>query len=432
MGAVLSYSIGVGICLLVLFIAYKWLLASENQPRLNRVALIAIYLLSFILPLLSESVLTVGASGQQGVGLIGIGVPGVRIIGDRMGQSLWLSILVWVYVAGMVVTAAATVATALKLFFLVRSGQKKYADGYTIVYIDRHDIAPFSWGRYIVMDMDEEGSCSSMIETHELAHIRACHFIDLLISQFTCVFLWYNPASWLMQSELKAVHEYEADDSVLRSGCNARDYQLLLVKKAVGQRFPSLANSLNHSKLKKRITMMYSKKSSVARKSRVLALVPAAALGILLLNVPTVSEAMSTASSANLSLSPAGNDKVTTNSKTVQNNTDNEVFEVVEEMPDFEGGMKAMHSFLYQNLKYPEDAMAGDISGRVIVQFVVTKDGQVEDVHVLRSVSPSLDAEALRVVKATSGKWIPGKVNGKNVNAMFTLPVQFTLTSGDK
>lgn len=437
MGNLFSYSIAAGITLLVLYIVYKWLLASENQPRLNRIALMVIYVISFAMPLIPEFRLHFATAAPPAAGTIGIGTPQMQIVGEGVatGGFDWLTAVLWIYATGIFIVTMRTILTAIKLYTLVKNGIKIYSENYVTVYIDRSDIAPFSWGRYIVMNSNEEARCATMIATHELAHIKARHFIDLLISQLTCILLWYNPASWLMQTELKAVHEYEADERVLQSGCNAREYQLLLVKKAVGQRFPSLANSLNHSKLKKRITMMYSKKTSASRKTRVLALVPAALLGFMLLNVPAVSNAMATASSASMSVNSPGESKVTTNSDAAQPSAamqQEEVLKAAQEMPEFEGGVKGLMSFLVKNITYPEAAEKAGIEGYVVVRFTVTKTGDVQDIELVRAVDPSLDAEAIRVVKATAGKWKPGKVNGEEVNVHYTLPISFKLPKPDK
>ena len=425
MGALFSYTIAAGIILMTLYIVYKWLLSSLNQPRFNRVVLLLIYAISFIMPVLPRLTFPMWSGG--GVNNGGIEIAGVhaQILANDAGCFDWLRFALLVYGLGMSVIFIRTVVTAVGLYRLIKSGRKLHADNYTVVYIDRRDIAPFSWGRYIVMNDSEDAAGTTMIESHELAHIRACHFIDLIISQFACIVLWYNPAAWLLQTELKAVHEYEADESVILSGCDARAYQLYLVKKAVGQRFPSLANSLNHSKLKKRITMMYSKKTSAARKSRVLALVPAAAFGLMLLNVPTVSEAMTAASTANMGINSISANKVTTNSIAEQIVSASEEIVAPEQLPEFEGGMEGLISFLSENVKYPQEAIDADVQGYVLVQFTVTKTGEVEDIAVKRSVHPSLDAEAIRVIKATSGKWTPGKVDGQNVSVQYSLPVSF-------
>ena len=105
---------------------------------------------------------------------------------------------------------------------------------------------------------------------------------------------------------------------------------------------------------------------------------------------------------------------------------ENKVFDVVEQMPSFPGGMGALMSWLGQNIKYPVIAAENGVQGRVIVQFVVEKDGSITDVKVAKSVDPSLDKEAARVVKSMP-HWIPGKQNGSAVRVKYTVPVTFKL-----
>ena len=111
-------------------------------------------------------------------------------------------------------------------------------------------------------------------------------------------------------------------------------------------------------------------------------------------------------------------------------NTQNEtgvVFNVVEQMPEFaDGGMPGLMKYLGANIKYPEEAKKNKIEGRVIIQFVVAKDGSIKDATILRSVSPELDAEALRVINAMPN-WKPGRQKGELVNVKFTIPVTFKL-----
>ena len=104
----------------------------------------------------------------------------------------------------------------------------------------------------------------------------------------------------------------------------------------------------------------------------------------------------------------------------------NKVFDVVEEMPSFPGGTGALMSFLSSNIKYPVVAQENGVQGRVIVGFVVERDGSITDVRVMRSVDPSLDREAQRVVKAMP-RWKPGKQNGSAVRVKYTVPVVFRL-----
>ena len=112
--------------------------------------------------------------------------------------------------------------------------------------------------------------------------------------------------------------------------------------------------------------------------------------------------------------------------KTVVSQTNQKVFDTVEQMPEYPGGMQAMIEFLQTNMKYPEDAEKQKVEGRVMVQFVVETDGSISDVHVAKQVFPSLDAEAVRVVHAMP-KWTPGKEKGKVVRVKYNLPIVFRM-----
>ncbi len=426
MGTFTAYTFVSGLVLLASYIIYKWLLSAENQPAFNRFVLLVIYILAFAAwPLVSMT----GSNPSVYQGTIAIGETAASIVDATRNSGLSVaSVLLWIYVAVMAVTFMWTAAVVVKLARLVASGEKIHRESFTMVLIDKDGIAPFSWGRYVVMGRGANEDETAMILCHERAHIRCMHYADLLLAQAVCIVLWYNPASWLMLSELKSVHEYQADSQVLSSGINARQYQLLLIKKAVGVRFPSLANSLNHSNLKKRITMMYNRKTSAVRRSRALAIVPAVALALALVNVPSVSRAIDSVTSAELSLGttvPENTGKVTENPAVKQ-----EKHAAVEEAPDvlpkFTGGEIAMFDFLGKNIKYPEAAAKDSVQGRVVVKFTVQADGAVKDAEVVESVCPAIDEEATRVVMLMP-RWIPGEKDGKKVACSFTLPISFKL-----
>lgn len=112
--------------------------------------------------------------------------------------------------------------------------------------------------------------------------------------------------------------------------------------------------------------------------------------------------------------------------KTIVSQKNQEVFDVVEQMPEYPGGMQALFQYMADNLKYPKDAMKQQIEGRVLVQFIVETDGSISNAEVIKRVFPSLDEEAIRVISAMP-KWAPGKQNGKVVRVKFTVPVSFRL-----
>lgn len=463
MGAILSYSLVTSVLLTVLYLMYKWLFAGEKQARYNRVMLWAIYIVAFAAVPAADAVSALTATAPTQHGGIEIGVITATIADSAESSSPGLTWLAVVYLAGAAAALLLTAITAVRLTRLICRGRHIRCNGYTVVLTDTPTVSPFSWGRYMVMGEADYCGGHSLIALHERAHIERHHWLDLLAGQLVAIFQWYNPAAWLMREELKALHEYQADDAVLRSGADARAYQMLLIKKAVGARFPSLANSLNHSKLKKRITMMYKQKSSTRRRLlRAAALVPALAASVALFQVPQVARAIGAVSEITLSADavkaddmplkamPAPDRKVTIiseNNETAgmavsasqttkvavvaDNKADkaDEPVSVSAVMPEFPGGMQALMNYLSQNLRFPKEADC--TTGRVVVKFVVTKTGKVSDVSILKSVGPEVDAEALRVVSSLPD-FIPGKnEEGKPVSVYYALPINFTTTGGD-
>lgn len=425
MGTLFSYSIYSAIIMAMLYLTYKWVLAGENQHRANRAILLSIYAVSmtaFPLSLWLRALAT-RHTATSTTGIADVELP--IISGAELPDSSVADVLLWIYLAGMAVVAIHTLLVWIRLARIVSDGEQMPVGHYTLVLTDRKGIAPFSWRRYIVMSRGDYADSGQMILCHETRHLDLHHPVDLMVAQLVAIIEWWNPAAWLMREELKTVHEYQADSCVLASGVNAREYQMLLIKKAVGARFPSLANSLNHSKLKKRITMMYSQKKSAKRRMRALALLPALGAAVLTANLPAVASAMSEASSAELfsqSAAPMPSDsKVTKTSETAATDND-KVYDVVEQVPSFPGGEKALLDYLRANLRYPEGQE--NTQGRVVIRFVVTKTGEVGDITILRSLSKPFDDEAVRVVKSLP-TFTPGMLNGKPVAVYYTLPINF-------
>ncbi|MBD5233188.1 MAG: M56 family metallopeptidase [Bacteroidales bacterium] len=425
MGPFTAYSLHVALLLLAGYLIYKVLLASEKQPRLNRALLLGIYAAAFAaFPIGALLARLSGAAHPVGGAVPDLPIP----IGETLAPQTavrWPLILIAVYFTGMCLAAACTTVTMLRLALLIRSGRRTDGpEGTVLLLLDNRKIAPFSLGNYIVMNADDYATGGALITAHELAHIRHRHSVDLLVAQLVCILQWFNPAAWLMREELKAVHEFQADESVLASGIEARQYQLLLIKKAVGTRFRSLANSLSHSNLKKRITMMYSKKSSGRRRMRSLALVPAIAAALAVSNFPVVASVLSATSQATF-----GTTEVAIDSKVSENPAPDQKSEPVpDRMPEMP---ETIWQYLIKETKYPEEAAKNNIEGKVLVGFTVNTDGSISDVEVRNGVDKDLDAEAVRVVKGMP-HWKPAISDGKPVKAQYALPINFSLKNMKK
>lgn len=299
MGHLLTYAISAALPLLAMYIVYKWLLASENQYRYNRVVLLSMMLCAFILP--AVNVLVQQFASHNATVQLMSPLPQPSIADDYDAQpSAWPRIALIVYLAGIAAVVIHTAIVWLRIARITASGTNIRDGRYIIVLTDDDKVAPFSWHRYIVMSLSDYKQAGVMITSHEKQHIDRQHWIDLLLAQFIVTVNWFNPAAWLVREELKAVHEYEADKRVLDSGINARDYQMLLISKATGMKFPTVANSLNHCKLKKRMTMMMTSQASMSRRLRTLAAIPAVALAVLAINHDAVAAALDHVNSSTL------------------------------------------------------------------------------------------------------------------------------------
>lgn len=330
MGALLSYSINVAIFLLPMYLIYKWLLAHETFHRFNRIVILLSYAVALLLvPMMTivERLSVAEIAPQNIVDMNGL-MNNAHVVNDN-SVTIWMILLLVVYLFGCLAVIIRTMCVWTKIVRVIIGGEKQPQGGYTLVITDNRLIAPFSWMRYIAMSREDYEQAGEMILTHEKQHLRCLHWIDLLIAEVTIVLNWFNPAAWLLKEELKTIHEYQADEAVLQSGVDARNYQLLLIKKAVGARFPSLANSLNHSKLKKRITMMLSNRSRKSSRLRALAMVPVVATALLTVNQPSVAGTLSAISSSELSFSDndKGNEKSVINS-TIKINGDSTDFNI--------------------------------------------------------------------------------------------------------
>ena len=394
------------------------LLEKETFHRLNRILILGCLIMSFTIPLVH---FTGGTNPTVDMVRQAVLLPEVLINGNANEQSVWswADIIVCIYTLGVVAIFTMTVVQTVRLTKQLRQCEHITDNrGNTIVLTDC-TTSPFCLFHYIVMSRDDYANNRSFILTHEQEHIRLRHSIDLIILQVATILQWFNPFVWLIGKNLKAIHEFEVDEAVLNKGIDATQYQQFLVVKAVGNRLQPFANNLNKESLKRRIIMMNQKKSNRWMMLKALFIIPVATLAVsVFANTSDMSNMANAVNTTTNTLS-------TTNMQTQQTAT--KVFTVVEEMPEFKGGNKAMMEFLMMNMKYPQTAVKAKQQGRAVVGFVVRKDGTVSDVHITKSAGYAvLDEEAMRVVKSMPA-WEPGKQKGKPVNVKYFVPITFRL-----
>ena len=297
MGIFLIYILKSAVCLSLFYLFYRLLLSKETFHRFNRIALLGILFLSLLIPFievttahqteLSQTVLTV----EQLLMMAEAMDPAEVTVAQPEELSIsWVQVLLLFYLVGIIFFACRNLYSLSRLLLLIKSGKRERLEGGVRLIVLEREVAPFSWMRYIVIsrkDLEEDGR---EILIHEMAHIQNRHSIDLLVADICIFFQWFNPGIWLLKQELQNIHEYEADETVINEGIDAKDYQLLLIKKAVGTRLYSMANSFNHSKLKKRITMMLKEKSNPWARLKYLYVLPLAAIAVTAFARPEISE----------------------------------------------------------------------------------------------------------------------------------------------
>ncbi len=438
MGAFFVYILKTSICLVFFYLFYRLLLSRETFHRFNRIALLVILLLSCLLPLIEVTVEQKNEMQQTMLTLeqllLMADVPQLVVDVPQQHTVNGIQVSLMVYLAGILFFFCRHLYSLVHMIGLLRKGTiEKLENGVRLIVLDK-EVAPFSWMRYIVIsrkDLEENGRAILM---HEQAHIDRRHSLDLLLADICIFFQWFNPAAWLLKQELQNIHEYEADESVIKQGIDAKQYQLLLIKKAVGTRLYSMANSLNHSKLKKRITMMLKEKSSPWARLKYLYVLPLAAVTVTVFARPEISEKAEEISAVKVNdLTAIVETKLTetiavdsVKPKNFAPTPPQVVFETVDEMPVFPGGSSELMAYLAKNIRYPVLAQEAGTEGRVIVQFVIGADGKVTSPKVVRSIQKDLDAEAIRLCK-NMPVWQPGKHNGKAVAVRYTVPILFKL-----
>lgn len=605
------YVIKAAITLALLYSCFFLFLSKETFHRFNRCMLVGIMLVSLFMPMFhftTEHPTTLNEEVYQMQNYIQHDTAPIIVTAQQAQGITWIQALTWIYMAGVVLMLILTLVQATSLIRFMSSGVRHTDSQGNTVILHNNDVPPFSIFRYIVMSVKDYESCRQYILTHEQEHIRLGHTYDLLLLQGMKTLMWFNPFIWFLSRDLKAVHEYEADQAVINQGIDAKSYQQLLVMKVVGNRLQPFTNNLNHGSLKKRIVMMYQKPSNRWLMLKALCAIPVAALTINTFatpietdpvedmvktlettNVPAFNEVKETLPSPKtaeeaseekpfaittdsnniddnplilinghevkipadiktidgetlgkmlhinkediasvtvlkngaataiygekakngvisietkafqaqpkdtvvvknevsdvLNISSAVNidelmeklpgaekhedGSITINGKVVKkillqgqevydDDDDDPVFEVTEEPAQYPGGQAALMQYLAQNIRYPKISAENGVQGRVIVQFVVEKDGSLsnfavvkksgdtitknaqsgitvnalgsatEESKVPQEAFDAINAEAVRVLREMP-KWIPAKQRGQEVRMRYTLPITFRL-----
>jgi TonB family protein len=383
----LLYLAKVGILYSLLYLIYFSLFRNNTNFQANRIYLLVIIPIAFLVPFLNTSVNV--ASDYQ------VTLPAFEIgeIANQTSSFNWESTILYFYIfiSGILLTVLfANIFKTLQTISNIKKGEI-------------NDVKPFSFFSFIYASKNIEKADRMAIIHHEQVHSTHLHSIDIIVYELCKTLLWWNPFLWMGLKSVKSNHEFIADKLASEK---ADKYSSVLVAQLLGVNCSVLANNFNYEPLiKKRIMMMKTKKSN--------------RLSILkyALVIPIVTIAIVATTNKKVIADPIEN---------IVQKGDDKVYNKADVMPEFKGGIEALMTYLGNNINYPEEAKQNKDEGKVYVSFVIDKKGKIKETIILRSVTPLLDNEAKRVIEGMP-KWKPGKNDGKKVNVKYTIPINFKL-----
>ena len=435
---VLIYFLKVNLALALLYVCYRLLFREDTFFRLRRGVLLSIYLIAFLYPLPD---LSGWLAGQTSVADIvsyysvllpkeTVTMPNHEITSTTGWKETGLTVMQLIWLAGTSILLFRCLAELFTVCRLYKKCRKITLNGIRICLLPK-DESSYSFFKWIFISPSQDyGEKLDDILVHERTHVCQWHSADILLSEIVCIICWINPFAWWLKKEISINHEFIADEQVMLSGFNKKEYQYHLI----GMEQPNMAianlyNNFSVLPLKKRITMLNKKRTNSVRKVKYLALIPMAA-GLLLLNnidamarvlnekvtdviqLPALETVVSETEIADPL--PPGKDKIYDLDK-------------CDIKPEFPGGEGALLQFLAKSIKYPVEAQRLGKQGTVNISFVIEKDGMITNAKIVQPLYPSLDKEALRVINSMP-KWTPGKLkDGTVVRVQYAVPLTYRL-----
>ena len=452
---------------IVFYAIYYFFLKKESFHRFNRFYLLGTLMVSLFIPFIRFSVPNAAATANLSEFITYIQLPEFTVFAQPHAPSLWniTNIFLSIYLLGVFVFFILFLIKLVKISLLIIQSKKQRKENYIFVEYDEN-MAPFSFFNYIFINKKAYNQeDNEHIILHEQIHVRQHHSWDLIFMELIGIVLWFNPIILLYKRSLQVIHEYLADHRVLQHGIEQGAYLNLLLRQLTLQNEWMLGHHFNYLLTKNRFKMLKNHHYSKWAIAKVLFVLPFVAL-LLMLNCKTKPKPQTTTYDIQMenvepgvyaidiqdegqvqkiTIKKVGNDNSSlASTKEMPELPDGAVagewpddvvfswaeeeepLRVVDQMPEPVGGFEAMYQFLAENLKYPEKAKNEGISGQILIEFVVEKDGSITNVKVLQGVHPELDAEAVRVVKMMP-KWNPGKHKGELVRTFYQIPIRFSI-----
>lgn len=430
---------------IVLHFAYKLLFGRCNRFTVCRITILTMSIFAFVFPFISIEI-----SGQMPEYILlpnNIDISGeTEIVKDN--SLSFMSFVTFIYVVGVFFSFMKMLFNIHKIHKMKVGKKSEIIDNVNIYYTGENHI-PFSFFNdifigtsdilptYNVLSEPVEGRVNPLVLKHEMSHVKNHHSIDVVMMGTMISLQWFNPFIRMMKKELQSIHEYIADNDVVKDEINKSNYMKLLLQQCTADNINGIANNFSFLLTKKRISMIANKQKSKRTLMRLLLTLPVFGMLIMLntrcdnvksnddKNVNTEKNTQDSKLYRNESVDIPANETTSLDIHTNQSVADT-IYNNIEIMPEFPGGFSELWNFLTSNVNYPESAKANNIEGRTLVSFVVEKDGSITNIEVSKGFDKDCDAEAVRVV-STMPKWKPGVKDGETVRCRFYLPFTFKI-----
>ena len=401
----------------IFYAVYYLFFRNEKVFYGNRIFILFGLLVSFVLPHISFPNSVVSSTFEFHYVIDAITVTPNQLVENRFDKFVFISAT---YFSVSIVLGLMFISRLLKVLKIITGSKKVKKNGYTLVLTNRVDYA-FSFFKYLVIPEAIYNSPHiDKIVAHELIHIKQKHSFDSILLELVCIVMWFNPFVWMMRTSLKIIHEYLADNGVLKAGYSHKSYQIAILEQSFKYNYITITQNFNSTKLTKRVIMMNKEKTTKMVVLKSLVAMPLL-LFVCLLVAPKVCAQELTV------IKPTAKVEKVAVEQNIQQEEEEEVYLHCEKMPLFQGGnLNDFRNWVQANLKYPEKAAKNRTQGVVYVGFIVNKTGDVSKIAILKGKEDGLSEEVIRVI-SESPKWVPGEQRGKKVAVKYTLPVVFHL-----